>query len=163
MLKTDSNKPFWKENFFDGLPSLFAHKVKDELLNPTTRMIDYENLTYGELFSTVKKLGIRMCIDQKLLRQQLKNSKKVKYEMGNFCEQFGLVPIAPLKAKRKKSKKFSRREPAPYYNAYKKRRFNKPSTSKNFSKNFKKNKKKKPESKFEKYFSKGKCFNCGET
>jgi hypothetical protein len=160
MLKTDSNKPYWKEKFIDGLPSLFAHKVKDELLNPTTGMIDYENLTYGELFSTVKKLGIRMCIDQKLLRQQLKNSKKVKYEMGNFCEQFELVPIVPSKANRKKSKKFSRREPAPYYNTYKKKRFNKPS---NFSKNFKKNKKKKPESKFEKYFSKGKCFNCGET
>jgi hypothetical protein len=105
MLKTDSNKPYWKEKFIDGLPSLFAHKVKDELQNPTTRMIDYENLTYGELFSTVKKLGIRMCIDQKLLRQQLKNSKKLKYEMSNFCEQFGLVPIAPSKAKRKKSKK----------------------------------------------------------
>jgi hypothetical protein len=163
MLKTDSNKPYWKEKFIDGLPSLFAHKVKDELQNPTTGMIDYENLTYGELFSTVKKLGIRMCIDQKLLRQQLKNSKKLKYEMGNFCEQFGLLPIAPSKAIRKKSKKFSRREPAPYYNTYKKRKFNKPSTSKNFSKNFKKSKKKKPESKFEKYFSKGKCFNCGET
>jgi hypothetical protein len=163
MLKTNSNKPYWKEKFIDGLPSLFAHKVKDELQNPTTGMIDYENLTYGELFSTVKKLGIRMCIDQKLLRQQLKNSKKLKYEMGNFCEQFRLVPIAPSKAIRKKSKKFSRRELAPYYNTYKKRKFNKPSTSKNFSKNFKKSKKKKPESKFEKYFSKGKCFNCGET
>jgi hypothetical protein len=163
MLKVDSNKPYWKEKFIDGLPSLFAHKVKEELLNPTTGMIDYENLTYGELFSTVKKLGIRMCIDQKLLRQQLKNSKKMKYEMGNFCEQFGLVPIAPSKAKRKKSKKFSRREPTPYYNSHKKRRFNKPSTSKNFPKKFKKNKRKKHESKFEKYFLKGKCFNCGET
>jgi hypothetical protein len=163
MLKLDSQKPYWKEKFIDGLPSLFAHKVKDELINPNTGMIDYENLTYGDLFSTVKKLGIRMCIDQKLLRQQLKNSKKVKYEMGNFCEQFGLPPIAPSRANRKKSKKFSRKEPAPYYNTYKKRRFNKPSTSNNFSKKFKKNTKKKPESKFEKYFSKGKCFNCGET
>jgi hypothetical protein len=83
MLKTDSDKPYWKEKFIDELPSLFAHKVKEELLNPTTGMIDYENLTYGEIFSTVKKLGIRMCIDQKLLRQQLKNSKKMKYEMGS--------------------------------------------------------------------------------
>jgi hypothetical protein len=142
MLKIDSDKPYWKEKFIDGLPSLFAHKVKEELINPTTGMIDYEKLTYGEIFSTVKKLGIRMCIDQKLLRQQLKNSKKMKYEMGNFCEQFGLVPIAPSKAKRKKSKKIFRREPAPYYNNYKKRKFNKPSTSKNFPKNFKKSKKK---------------------
>ena len=35
-----------------------------------------------------------MCNDQKMLRQQLKNSKKDKYEMVNFCEQFGLPPIA---------------------------------------------------------------------
>jgi hypothetical protein len=86
MLKVDNQKPYWKEKFIDGLPSLFAHKVKDELINHNTGMIDYENLTYGDLFSTIKKLGIRMCIDQKMLRQQLKNSKKVKYEMGNFCE-----------------------------------------------------------------------------
>jgi hypothetical protein len=165
ILKLDSQKPYWKEKFIDGLPSLFAHKVKDELINLSTGMIDYENLTYGDLFSTIKKLDIRMCIDQKLLRQQLKNSKKIKYEMGNFYEQFRLPPIAPSKANRKKSKKFSRKDPAPYYNTYKKRRFNKysTSTSNNFSKKFKKNKKNNPESKFDKYFSKGKCFNCGET
>jgi hypothetical protein len=110
MLKIDCQKPYWKEKFIDGLPSLFAHKVKDELINLNTGMIDYENLTYGDLFSIVKKLGIRMCIDQKLLRQQLKNSKKVKYEMGNFYEQFGLPPIAPSRVNRKKSKKFSRKE-----------------------------------------------------
>ena len=38
-----------------------------------------------------------MCNDQKMLKQQLKNSKKAKYEMGNFCEQFGLTLIAPGK------------------------------------------------------------------
>ena len=38
-----------------------------------------------------------MCNNQKMLKQQLKNSKKAKYEMGNFCEQFGLTPIAPGK------------------------------------------------------------------
>jgi hypothetical protein len=33
MLKLDSQKPYWKEKFNDELPSLFAHKVKDELIN----------------------------------------------------------------------------------------------------------------------------------
>jgi hypothetical protein len=122
-------------------------------------LVSNQGISY---YQEEKSKGIRMCIDQKLLRQQLKNSKKMKYEMGNFCEQFGLVPIAPSKAKRKKSKRFSRREPAPHYNTYKKRNFNKPSTSKNFPKKFNRGKKKK-ESKFEKYLSKGKCFNCGET
>ena len=82
--------------------------------------------------------------------------------MGNFCEQFGLPPIAPYKKNRKKSKEFFRKKPAPYYNTYKKRKFNKPSTSNNSPKRFHKSKKKK-ESKFEKYFSKGKCFNYGES
>jgi hypothetical protein len=49
--------------------------------------------------------------------------------------------------------KFPEKKPAPYYNNYKKRKFNKPSTSNNFSKKFKKPKKK-WESKFEKYFHK---------
>ena len=43
-----------------------------------------------------------MCNNQKMLKQQLKNSKKAKYEMGNFCEQFGLTPIAPSWKKGKK-------------------------------------------------------------
>jgi len=68
MLRTDSFKPYWKEKFIDGLPSLFAHKVKDELVNPVIGSIDYENLTYGDLFSIIKKLGIKMCVDQKMIR-----------------------------------------------------------------------------------------------
>jgi hypothetical protein len=92
----------------------------------------------------------------------LKNAKKTKYEMGNFCEQFELPLIVPFRKNRKKSDKFSKKKPTPYYNTFKKRKFNKPSTSNNFSKKFKKPKKKR-ESKFEKYFSKDKCFNCGET
>jgi hypothetical protein len=157
MLRVDSQKPYWKAKFIDGLPSLFAHKVKNDLINANTGLIDYEKLTYGDLFSTVKKLGIKMCIDQKMIRQQLKNAKKAKYEMGNFCEQFGLPPIAPSRKDRKRSDKVFRKKPAPYYNDFKKRRFNKP------SKNFPKKSKPKKESKFEKYFSQGKCFNCGES
>ena len=48
--------------------------------------IDYDNLTYGDIFSVIKKLGINMCNDEKLLKYDLQNKKKVKYEMGNFCE-----------------------------------------------------------------------------
>ena len=39
---------------------------------------------------------------KKMLKQQLKNSKKAKYEMGNFCEQYDLPPITPSKQKGKK-------------------------------------------------------------
>ena len=38
-----------------------------------------------------------MCNDENLLKYQLQNKRKAKYEMGNFCEQYGLLPIAPSK------------------------------------------------------------------
>ena len=46
-----------------------------------------------------------MCNDQKMLKQQLKNSKKAKYEMGNFCEQYRLPPISRFRQKGKHAKK----------------------------------------------------------
>ena len=91
MLQKDCYKPYWKEKFIDGLPPIFAHKVKQELMGKND-CIDYDNLTYGDISSTIKKLGINMCNDEKLLKQQLKNKRKAKYEMGNFCKQYGLHP-----------------------------------------------------------------------
>jgi hypothetical protein len=119
MVRCNSWKPYWKEKFMDGLSSLFAHKVKDEFVNSHTRIIDYENLTYGDLFSTIKKTPYKMCIDKK---NDKATTKKAKYEMGNFCEQFGLPPIAPSWKKKKKLDKFLRKKPAPYHT--KKRKFN---------------------------------------
>ena len=67
--------------------------------------IDYDNLTYGDIFSAIKKLGINMCNDEKLLKYQLQTKKKAKYVMCNFCEQYGLPRIAPSKQKEKKHDK----------------------------------------------------------
>ena len=102
MLRTDCHKPYWKERFIDGLPPIFAHKVKQELMGKNDS-IDYDSLTYGDILSTIKKLGINMCNDEKLLKYQLQNKRKAKYEMGNFCEQYGLPPIAPSRQKGKKT------------------------------------------------------------
>jgi hypothetical protein len=154
MLRTDSFKPYWKEKFIDGLPSLFAHKVKDELVNSITGFIDYENLTYGDLFSIIKKLDIKMCVDHNIIRQQLKNAKKAKYEMGNFCEQFGLPPIAPSRRHRKKPDKFTKKYRHTKKYQHTKRRTVKPEGP---SKIFRKHKR----SKTVKIF-KGRCFNCGK-
>ena len=101
MLQKDYLKPYWKEKLIVGLPSLFSHKVKEELTDKNG-IINYDDLTYGDIFSTIKKLGINVCNDQKMLKQQLKNSKKAKYEMGNFCEQYGLPLIAFSRHKRNK-------------------------------------------------------------
>jgi hypothetical protein len=86
-----------------------------------------------------------MCVDQKMIRQQLKNAKKAKYEMGNFCEQFGLPPIVPSRRHRNKPDKFTKKYHHP------KRRNVKP------DKIFRKHKRSKPAKP-----SKGRCFNCGK-
>ena len=53
------------------------------------------------IFSVLlKKLGINMCNDEKLLKHQLKSKRKAKYEIGNFFEQYGLPHFAPSRKKR---------------------------------------------------------------
>ena len=104
MFRKDCHKPYWKERFIDGLPPIFAHKVKRVLIGKNDS-IDYDHLTYGDIFSAIKKPGINMCNDEKLLKYQLQTKKKAKYEMRNFCEQYDLPPIAHSKQKGKKHDK----------------------------------------------------------
>ena len=98
MFQKDCYKPYWKERFIDGLPLIFAHKEKQELMGKNDS-VDYDNLTYGDILSTIKKLGINMYNDEKLSKHQLKNKRRAKYEMGNFCKQYGLPPLAPSRKK----------------------------------------------------------------
>ncbi|CAL9012793.1 unnamed protein product [Prunus brigantina] len=49
MLRDDSNQPFWKEKFVNGLPNLFAHKIRTTLSNEQEK----ENL--------IKVLELRDC------------------------------------------------------------------------------------------------------
>ena len=116
--------------------------------------IDYDNLTYGDILSTIKKLGINMCNDEKLLKHQLKNKKKAKYEMGNFCEQYGLPLITHSRQKDKKHDKIHKSYNHKKYKKYK-TNLVKPNDfyakKKNVSKRYDKQRS-----------SKGKCFNCGK-
>ena len=149
-VRKDCHKPYWKERFIDGLPPIFAHKVKQVLVGKNDS-IDYDNLTYGDIFSAIKKLGINMCNDEKLLKYHLQNKKKAKYEMGNFCEQYGLPPIPPSKQKGKKHDKSHKN----YSHKKYKNNFVKPNDFYAKKKNVSK--------KFDKQNSgNDKCFNCGK-
>ena len=64
MLRKDYLKPYWKEKFIVGLPPLFAYEVKEELMDKNGT-INYEDLTYGDIFSIIKKLAVNMCNDKK--------------------------------------------------------------------------------------------------
>ena len=88
MLRKDCHKPYWKERFIDCLPPIFAHKVKQVLMG-TNDSFNYDNLTYDDVFSTIKKFCTSMCNNEKLLTHQLQIKKK-----SNFCEQNNLPPIA---------------------------------------------------------------------
>ena len=150
MLRKDCHKPYWKERFIDDLPPIFAHKVKQVLMDKNDS-INYDNLTYSDIFSAIKKLGINMCNDEKLLKYQLQNKKKAKYEMGNFYEQYGLPPIAPSRQKGKKHDKSHKN----YSHKKYKNNFVKPNDFYDKKKNVSK--------KYDKQSSdKGKCFNCGK-
>ncbi|CAL9029902.1 unnamed protein product [Prunus brigantina] len=94
MLREDSNQAFWKEKFINGLPNLFAHKIRTVLSNELGH-IDYDNLTYGNIISTINQEGMKMCIDMKINKQIQSERKSAKYELGNFCEQYGLISTVP--------------------------------------------------------------------
>ena len=59
-----------------------------------------------------------MCNEEKLLKYQLKNKRKAKYEMGNFCEQYGLPLIAPSRQKGKKHDKIHKNYSHKKYKKY---------------------------------------------
>ncbi|CAL2257670.1 unnamed protein product [Prunus armeniaca] len=94
VLRDDSNQPFWKEKFVNGLPNLFAHKMRTTLSNEQGH-IDWDSLTYGNIISTINQVGMKMCIDFKIGKQIQSDRKSAKYELGNFCEQYGLASIPP--------------------------------------------------------------------
>ncbi|KAL0013746.1 hypothetical protein SO802_000815 [Lithocarpus litseifolius] len=96
MHRSDCNSPFWKEKFINGLPRLFGEKVKETLYNPLG-VIDSDNLTYGDISSTIRSEGMKMCKDFKIQSQA--NKSKAKYKVETFCTQYGLPPIAPSKRK----------------------------------------------------------------
>ena len=101
MHRNDCNSPFWKEEFINGLPTLFWEKVKETLCSPLG-FIDYDNLTYGDISSTIWSEGMKMCRDLKIQSQT--NKSKAKYEVGTFCTQYGLPSIIPKRKSKYRGK-----------------------------------------------------------
>ncbi|KAK9988027.1 hypothetical protein SO802_028266 [Lithocarpus litseifolius] len=154
---------------FVGKPSNITSRIYDQLRNPRCRTLgDYR--WYEDVFTT-RVLYRSDCNSPfwkekfinglpKLFREKA-NKSKAKYEVGNFCTQYDLPPIAPSKRKSKLRGKESpeishRRKTASRY--YRKQQFNeddfckkgKPSRSKSTGKYEKPTK------------VSGKCFKCGK-
>ena len=157
MLRDDCTKSCWKENFINGLPNLFAHKIRDVLSQPTG-IIEYDNLTYGDTISTIQKEGLKMCIDLKLSQKAAKDKHNVKYELGNFCEWYGLPLVALSRSKNNKKKSSYK-----YSTKYKKKYYPFKSTDKYYTKPKNKNyHKKSNQSQKSKPKPDVTCYNCGK-
>jgi hypothetical protein len=95
-----------------------------------------------------------MCIDMKISNTANKDKRKAKYEIGNFCEQYGLTPVAP--SRRHKTHNHHDK-PHKRFKSFKKRRFE---SNEVFYK--------KPEHKSRSRFNKPKqrsksgCYKCGK-
>ncbi|KAI5338516.1 hypothetical protein L3X38_017787 [Prunus dulcis] len=144
MLRDDSNQSFWKEKFINGLPNLFAHKIRTTLSNEQGH-IDWNNLTYGNLVSTINQVGMKMCVDMKIGKQIQSDRKSAKYELGNFCEQYGLTSLPPSSRT-----KLHHKSPSRSYHNRKNRYQN------NDSREFYKTKKHSPKKNWKKFPSKSK-------
>ncbi|KAL0011094.1 hypothetical protein SO802_006202 [Lithocarpus litseifolius] len=158
MNRSDCNSPFWKEKFINGLPILFGEKVKETLCNSLGE-IDYDSLTYGDISSTIRSVGMKMCRDFKIHSKASKS--KAKYELGTFCTQYGLPPIAPSKRKSKHRRPDS---PEKSYRKNTKSRFYRKQGYSNPKDGdyYKKGKPSRSKSTGRIPKASGKCFNCGK-
>ena len=86
--RPDANAIRWKEQFLNGLPPLFANKIKERIRNRHNGQLPLENYNYGDLFSECISEGLSLCNDLQL-RQQLKSQRLTgRRELGEFCAQF---------------------------------------------------------------------------
>ena len=74
MIRDDARAPYWKERFLYGLPRAHTEKIQETLRDKYQGTIPYDNLTYGDLISEVKKEGLKLC-------SQLKLQYKIKKDL----------------------------------------------------------------------------------
>ena len=110
MQRSDANSEHWKAKFIDGLPPLFAERVRQKLRdNNDGQNIPYNSYTYGYIISVITQVGLSICNDMKLQYQLKKQNLTGKKEIGDFCYQFAYdMPLQYPKTK-KSSKKVQKK------------------------------------------------------
>ncbi|XP_075084810.1 uncharacterized protein LOC107822758 [Nicotiana tabacum] len=77
----------WKTKFIDGLPSLFAERVR-KTLRGSYGEIPYKDYTYGKLIGICTQEGLNLCNELRLSRQLKMDKLKEISQLGDFCTQF---------------------------------------------------------------------------
>ena len=124
MIRADARDSYWKESFLYGLPKAFNERVQESLREKHGGTIPFDSLTYGDLISTVKKEGLKLCSQLKLQYQFKKDLKASRKDLGSFCAQYGIsIPTPPSQIIKKqkpyretpfKTKNFIRKKDKPY-------------------------------------------------
>ena len=97
----ESNSAHWRSKFIDGLPPLFAERVRKNLRKGDIN-INYDNYTYGKLIGTCTQEGLALCNEIKLNQQIKTQSLNEKKQLGQFCSQFGMDELKENNHKKKK-------------------------------------------------------------
>ncbi|KAG5599899.1 hypothetical protein H5410_031269 [Solanum commersonii] len=85
---------WYKDTYFNGLPLLYAERVRKALRGSHSE-IPYANMTYRKIIGTCTQEGLNLCNELKMARQLKMDKLREKFQLGDFCEQFGLPnPIA---------------------------------------------------------------------
>uniref|UniRef100_A0A9I9EEG1 Uncharacterized protein n=2 Tax=Cucumis melo TaxID=3656 RepID=A0A9I9EEG1_CUCME len=71
--------------------------------NSVNQQINWANLTYGDISSTVQMICVNLCTENKHTTKVIKDSDYSK-ELGTFCKQYGLSQ-GPKEEKKKKKKR----------------------------------------------------------
>ena len=124
MIRADARASYWKERFLYGLPKAFNERVQESLREKHGGTIPFDSLTYGDLISTVKKEGLKLCSQLKLQYQFKKDLKASRKDLGSFCAKYGIsMPTPPSQIIKKqkpyretpfKTKNFIRKKDKPY-------------------------------------------------
>ncbi|KAG5576991.1 hypothetical protein H5410_057125 [Solanum commersonii] len=80
----------WKAKFIDGLPLLFAERVR-KTLRTRQGTIAYSTFSYGKLIGACTQEDINLCNELKLSRQLKIDKLRERSQMGDFRTQFGLL------------------------------------------------------------------------
>ncbi|XP_074314371.1 uncharacterized protein LOC141649582 [Silene latifolia] len=92
----EANSDHWKSKFVDGLPHLFAERIRNNLRNGYTS-IPYHTYTYGSIIGTCIQEGLNLCNELKLNQQLKRQNLLEKDQLGEFCNRFGMDVSYPKK------------------------------------------------------------------
>ena len=74
-------------------------------------IVSWEEITYGQLTNQIQQVALKVCRQDKMLRQLAKDRAQRRKDLGSFCEQFGLPSCYKKPHKRPKPTKHFEKPP----------------------------------------------------